>query len=430
MSICTEQIKVSSKDRQILRKLASEIAEIASLDVQKEKIELWTKLNNLEKVRPLVWINPMQGQVPWNEIGIEKELLCDTQFCRCLELELRKRIYQWHNFRCDMVIDSTFFCPLVINVDSFGLEEQGNKIFNDNGNGVASHAYVRLINSEKDIEKIKPPHVYYDRIGTENNFNVITDIFNGILHVVKRGQPGIWFAPWDLLTTWYGAQEILMDLAFRPELLKMAMERLVNAWSGILEQYQSQGLLAINNLNWCSGGGTGGPAYTNQLPQKDFDPSHIRTCDLWGSAAAQIFSSVSPEMHREFALEYEIPWLKKFGLTYYGCCEPLHLKVDILREIPNLRKISMSAWADIDKGATNIGTQFVFSWKPNPSFFAAEQWDEKEISEYLRKGISSIKKHNCPLEIILSDVSTIRYDPGRLNSWAIIASKIAEEFQD
>jgi hypothetical protein len=27
-------------------------------------------------------------------------------------------------------------------------------------------------------------------------------------------------------------------------------------------------------------------------------------------------------MHEEFALQYEKRWLERFGLTYYGCCEP------------------------------------------------------------------------------------------------------------
>lgn len=40
-------------------------------------------------------------------------------------------------------------------------------------------------------------------------------------------------------------------------------------------------------------------------------------------------------------------WLEKFGLTYYGCCEPLHNKIEILQQVKNLRKISISPRADI-----------------------------------------------------------------------------------
>jgi len=45
-------------------------------------------------------------------------------------------------------------------------------------------------------------------------------------------------------------------------------------------------------------------------------------------------------------IDYAVQWYEKFGLVYYGCCEPLDGKIDIVREIPNLRKISMSPWVD------------------------------------------------------------------------------------
>ena len=44
---------------------------------------------------------------------------------------------------------------------------------------------------------------------------------------------------------------------------------------------------------------------------------------MWGCSNAQIFSEVSPKMHWEFALEHDLRWLRRWGLNYYGCCEPL-----------------------------------------------------------------------------------------------------------
>ena len=59
-------------------------------------------------------------------------------------------------------------------------------------------------------------------------------------------------------------------------------------------------------------------------------------------------------MHEEFALHYEKKWLERFGLVTYGCCEQLHEKVDILSKIPNLRKISMSCWIDVDRAVEKM----------------------------------------------------------------------------
>jgi len=44
----------AKKDREILRKLAEEVAEIASLPVHEEKRKMWQSLNRLEKVKPMI----------------------------------------------------------------------------------------------------------------------------------------------------------------------------------------------------------------------------------------------------------------------------------------------------------------------------------------------------------------------------------------
>jgi hypothetical protein len=35
------------------------------------------------------------------------------------------------------------------------------------------------------------------------------------------------------------------------------------------------------------------------------------------------------------------------------------------------------------------------------------------------------ERHDCPLEIILKDISTVRYEPERLSQWARVAMKVA-----
>ena len=63
-------MSVSKSDRGILRELASQVAEIATLPIQQEKIALWKALNRLKPVRPMVLI----GDVPWHEMDVDGEL--------------------------------------------------------------------------------------------------------------------------------------------------------------------------------------------------------------------------------------------------------------------------------------------------------------------------------------------------------------------
>jgi hypothetical protein len=39
-----------------------------------------------------------------------------------------------------------------------------------------------------------------------------------------------------------------------------------------------------------------------------------------------------------------------------------------------------------------------------------------------------MKENGCIVEIIMKDISTLRYQPERLKEWAIIASEVAAEF--
>jgi hypothetical protein len=240
--------------------------------------------------------------------------------------------------------------------------------------------------------------------------------------VRQQGATHFWFAPWDYLIRWYGIQEMMMDLTLRPELVHAAVDRLTRACLKQLDQYEGLELLSLNNGAQIVG--SGGLGFTDELPAAGFNSLQVRTADCWGNAAAQIFSDISPRMHEEFALSYERRWLDRFGLTYYGCCDPLHHKVEMLRSIPNLRKISMSPWADVEKGAEQIGRDYVFSYKPNPAILAPEKWNPAEARRALREVLE--KTRGCAVEIVLKDISTVHHEPSRLWQWAQIAEEETE----
>jgi hypothetical protein len=110
--------------------------------------------------------------------------------------------------------------------------------------------------------------------------------------------------------------------------------------------------------------------------------------------------------------------MENFGLNYYGCCEQLDEKIDMLEKIPNLRKISISPWADIANAREKIAKRYVLSIKPNPAYLAMEKFDESIV----RKEITDIlaKSEGTSREIILKDISTIKHEPERIAIWAKI----------
>lgn len=409
-------------DRDVLRRLVETQAKIAALPVHKEKAEMWRMLNQLEAVRPMVWIN----EICWNEMNVDGELTLQTSdaWAQQIETGLRQLIYQWKHLPADMIVDNYLTCPLVIYNTGFGLVEDVDIVKTDETSGVVSRRFHSQISNPEDIEKIKMPRVTCDRAASEENYQRMTAMFGDILPVKQVGIKGSWFAPWDELIRWWGVEEAMLDLTERPEMVSAIYSRLVDAYVRQMDQWEALNLLSLNNDN--TRVGSGGYAYTNELPTPGFDPHHIRAKDLWGSATAQIFGSVSPKMHWEFALQYEMRWLERWGLTYYGCCEPLDAKMGILKRIPNLRKVSMSPWIDIDRAVKTVGTDYVMSRKPNPAVVAADDWcpevARQQLAEFLEK------TRGCHIEIILKDISTVRYQPQRLWEWEKITMEMAHKY--
>ena len=131
-------------------------------------------------------------------------------------------------------------------------------------------------------------------------------------------------------------------------------------------------------------------------------------------------------MHEEFALTYERPFLERFGLANYGCCEPLDRKLDAVLKIRNLRRVSISPWANIDRSAERLADRCVFSWKPNPAIVAGTAWRPERVRAVLRDFCE--RTRGCVTDIIMKDTHTCNREPRRLHEWVAIAMETAREF--
>jgi len=411
-----EEIKLAPAEREVLRRLGTELASIAALPVHKEKAELWRRLNDLESVRPMVWIN----EIPWHEMNIDDELTLRTlhPWARELETRIRRTLYQWRHMPADMVVSDYIDCPLVIHSTDFGIHEETDVARTDEGNDIVSrHFHVQIARIE-DVDKIKMPKVTHNRAMTELAYTTMQELFGDIMPVKKVGQTHIWFTPWDYLIRWTGIQEAMIALYEEPDMVNAAVERMVDAWMVELDQFVEQNLLSLDCDNTRIG--SGGYGYTSQLPGKDFRPAQILPHNMWGCSNAQIFSEVSPEMHWEFALRHDFRWLERWGLTYYGCCEPLQNKMDLMRKIPNLRKMSVSPWNDYGRILPAIAGDYVASIKPNPAIFVDEDFSPELGRAALEHAISAGGEYSH-IEFIMKDISTVQYKPQNLWAWSSMA---------
>jgi hypothetical protein len=420
-----KEMSLPEKDKSVVRELAKRVAEIASLPVHKEKRDMWTRLNRLERVRPLIHVQAIDPSI-WVELIPDDQLQATDAFCRGHEMALRKKIYCWENFPDDRVVDDVIVCPIAVKGESrstgFGMKVNMERPSMRFGAGLLKNT----IENERDIDKIQAnPKVWVDWEETERHYQRLCDLYDGVLRVEKRGPSFFWLTVMDQFINWRGIEQMFVDLIERPKWVHEALERITTGHLSSIEQIEKLNVLSPGNGNTSLG--SGGYGWTDQLPQPDFDGEHVRLKDLWARCATQIFTAgISPEMHDEFAVQYEKRLLERFGLSTYGCCEPLHNKMHVVRKIKNLRRVSMSPWVDIDVAAAEVSKDYVYTHKPNPTIISMHAWDPELARSKLREAFEKTRENI--LEVNFQDLHTVRNEPNRLTEWTQIAMQLAEEY--
>lgn len=413
--------QITKADRSTLRDLAKQVAEIAADRVQQERRQIWYAQNALDPVRPPVFVSP---EGAWVELLPDDSLRCETDHARGIEMALRRRIYAHEHFGDDQVVDAEWRVPYAVMNTGWGLGPDIHRPKAERG----AYVWDAPVRTMADIERIQTPTAEHDPEQSARRLAWHQELFGDILNVRLHGR---WWWALGLIDEWTrlrGITRTYLDMSDHPELLHAGMRRLMEGKIAWIEQLEELGVLSLNNGNDYVG--SGGFGYTDELPQEDFD-GHVRLQDMWGFCEAQTMSEVSPAMHEEFALPYQLPILEKFGLNCYGCCEPLDLKLGfLLAKVPRLRRISISPWADVRRSAEALGGDVIFSWKPNPAPLAAVRFDEEAVRAEVRETIRIAAEHGCVLEIVLKDTHTCNGRPERFDVWARVAMEEARKAGD
>jgi len=359
----------------------------------------------------------------WRELLTDDDLQAEGEQARRIERQLRTTLYYHEHLRDDRPIEAAFGSPIVTHQTGWGVEKDWTRP--DQATGAAH--YQTIIRTEADIERIQTPTLRVDSEATDRVYAETCELFDGLLTVAKQGPGCNHMAAMDFFAEIRGLEQVLWDLIDRPEWIHRAMEKLTAGHIARLISAEEQGALTLNNGGHYTG--SGGVGYTSQLPLPDATVTEgpgVRAKDLWGHATTQIFSEVSPEMHEEFALQYERRFLSHFGLNCYGCCEALHNKMQYVKKIKNLRRVSISPFADVAKSAEALTDQYIYSYKPNPAILAGVHWDPAAARAQLREVLTQTR--GCVVEIVMKDTHTICNEPRRMWEWVDLAREVADEF--
>lgn len=405
-------------DVQILRDLAERYAEVAHKEIMGQRRDLWRQHNSLVRTRPLIYVRAFA----WGEVP-QSMLQCQDSFYRAHENYLRQALYR-DTFGDDYIIEPwiTQTATCVIPLEGpWGVKVK--RIPSPDPRG--AWKYDPPIKELEDIERLVPPHHVIDEEASIQGVARLQEAIGDILEVNVSRAP--------LYRVWHG--DISTDLAYLRELGQVMWDMVDHpAWLHKLLAFLRDGVLTAHQEAEAAGEWrladheNQAMPYALELPDPVANSESVRRDQLWVFVAAQEMAQVSPAMHDEFMLQYQLPIMEAFGLVSYGCCEDLTHKIDMVRQIPNLRRIAVTPFADVRCCAEQIGDRYVMSWRPSPAEMVSVQFDPDHIRKTVHGALKAARANGCHIDITLKDVETVQGHPERIHEWVRIVREVTEAY--
>jgi len=413
------ELRFPEEDKKILRELGKQVAEIAARPIMDERIKLWIKHNKLEKTRPLVLCDPENG---WNELITDDQVTCKNSIAQHWENYLRKLIFWGNEMNDDFIVEAKFPVPHVYKEKLWGVagsKKKGSEKKTKEDGG--SYHIETILEDYSQIKDITKPSFDIDYKATDIMLEQAKEIFDGYLDVSLNT---VWY--WsvgltDEFTFLRGMDKLFYDFYDEPEGVHAVMQLLYEGTMEKLDFLEENNLLSLNNDS--SYVGSGGIGYIDTLPAEDFS-GKVRTKDMWALSESQVTIGVSPEMFAEFIFPYQKKIMERFGLTCYGCCEPMDQRIDIVKQVKNLRRVSVSPWANKEIMSDKLKHDYIYSLKPTPAHLAVPNMDEELVRKEIREALR-ITRDNC-VEIIMKDNHTFANNPNNIKNWVRIVREEIE----
>lgn len=418
----TDEFKPTEHDVNILRQLAERKAKIAQDPVNLERKNLWYKLDSGTDGRPMV-LAEVWG-VRDETLPLPDSILqCKNPWARKIEYGLRCEIYQFDVLKDDHVVEPYINTNWKVQVSDYGV--QSVKHSGDREGKMGAGRWDPPIRDlDKDFERLHPRTYTVDRKTTCAEKERMERVFGDILPVRIRGSfwwtMGMTIVAIDLI----GLENLMLYMFDNPGGLHRLMTFLRDDHLAYAEWLEQEGLLSLNNENDYIGSGSMG--YTRDLPRPDWiEGKSARMKDQWVLLESQETVGVGPDQFEEFIFPYQLSIAEKFGKCYYGCCEPVNNRWHILKRISNLARVSVSPWADEEFMAQELGSDVIYSRKPNPTLISTGIFDEEAIRADISHTLAVAK--DCRVEIIMKDVHTLNNQPERLPRWVELTREVIDK---
>jgi hypothetical protein len=344
----------------------------------------------------------------------DEELVCRETYLREVEKQLRWNIRHTEEVGDDIVLEPYWRVYWDIQLSDYGVELQLTRAIDDQGADTGFH-YNHPIRTLQDIEKLTPRSWQVDRVKTLQRVEQLQEAFGDLLPVHLHGTFGILASLTQDLFKLIGNDNLLAWTYDAPEALHSIMVYLREDRLAYYHWLESEGLLGMNT----SFDTYSSPGFVSELPRPGYTGA-ARLRDLWIWMESQETTMISPRMFGRLFLPYMAEVARQFGLVYYGCCEPVHDRWELLIEaIPNIRAVSISPWCNLWVMGEKLGRDYVFSRKPKPWLISGNNPDWDALQQDVDETIAAARDGN--LEFIFRDVYRINGDRARLRQWVEMA---------
>ena len=413
-----------------MRALAVRWAEIAALPVMAERKRAWRALHDLRPERPMILFEV--GTV--DQYVRADELRCEHPVLRAVEATMLEHIHHFDEVGDDIVFEPYFRLGWDIHDTGWGVDVVQIPGPTAADGSSIGYTFNFPIKTPADVELLQPREFSVDRAGTVAKRDLLEDVFGDILpvrvgnydHFMTDEGAESWAGNYVIGLTWQiyrfiGNDGLLTWVYESPESIHALMEYMTGDRLRQFGFLEDDGLIVPNTDNMLAGPRAYG--YCSDLPAPAAAPGRIS--DLWCWAESQESTPISPAMFAEFVLPYLKRVTDRFGLVYYGCCEPQTDRLELIIEaMPNLRSVSVTPWADFERTAEMLGDRYVFSRKPDPVPIsgAAPHWDRAE--DDLRRTFEVARANECAVELLFRDVYDVAGDRTRLARWVSLARSV------
>ncbi len=414
--------KILKKEQLYLRELAKKQLEYSKLPVMEERTRHWYANNDLRGEKPVVIIE----HGPFREELFPK-IFCESEVAVAVEKELLANIVNFELINDDKIVPSYFPINRKIHMKELDQDRVVHRATDAKGRELGYSFEHPIKDLKKDFSKLKKSVYNYDEKGTNEHHAFAQDLLGDILDVKITNNSLLWFMSFTArAVNLMGLERLMYSIPDYPDETKKFFDFILEDSFEYINWQEKNGLLILDNGNIRAGAGSYG--FTDELPTEEFHKTgKITTKDIWGNMNSQESVGLSPAMYEEFIFPIFKKAAERFGMVYYGCCEPVHeIWESCISTLENLRKVSISPWCDEEyMGEALRGSDIIYSRKPSPNFLGVGSFDEDAFKEYMEK--TMIAARGCHAEIIFRDIYTLTDDITKAGKAVRIVRRLIED---